>query len=137
MRDKYPANWKDIRSAILDRSGDRCEKCGAPNGVSVWRRKWGELNVWSEDRLVWHSAEDGHEVSGVSFKLQNVPSERCIRIMLTCAHLDHDPAHNDPSNLRAWCQRCHVLYDAEHHRETRARRLANFQPFVDVPPECP
>jgi hypothetical protein len=24
------------------------------------------------------------------------------------------------SNLRHWCQRCHLVYDAKHHAETRA-----------------
>ena len=33
-------------------------------------------------------------------------------VVLTCAHLDHTPEHVDPSNLRAWCQRCHNRYDA-------------------------
>jgi 5-methylcytosine-specific restriction endonuclease McrA len=42
-------------------------------------------------------------------------------VVLTIAHLDHDPTHNDWSNLRAWCQRCHNTYDVEHRRQTRAR----------------
>lgn len=41
------------------------------------------------------------------------------RVVLTIAHLDHVPEHNDPSNLRAWCQRCHNRYDAPHRAETR------------------
>lgn len=53
---------------------------------------------------------------------------RIVRIVLTIAHLDHQPEHNDPANLRAWCQRCHVTYDAQHHaataRRTRRQRLA-------------
>lgn len=44
------------------------------------------------------------------------------RVILTVAHLDHDTSNNAPSNLRAWCQRCHLTYDAQHHAETR--RLA-------------
>lgn len=34
------------------------------------------------------------------------------KVVLTVAHLDHDPRNCDPSNLRAWCQRCHNRYDA-------------------------
>jgi len=34
------------------------------------------------------------------------------RVVLTVAHLDHQPEHNDPENLRHWCQRCHNTYDA-------------------------
>ena len=37
-------------------------------------------------------------------------------VVLTIAHLDHTPEHCDPANLRAWCQRCHLTYDHEHHQ---------------------
>lgn len=40
------------------------------------------------------------------------------RVVLTIAHLDHTPEHNDPANLRALCQRCHLTYDAKHHAKT-------------------
>ncbi len=50
------------------------------------------------------------------------------RVVLTIAHLDHTPEHNDPSNLRAWCNRCHLTYDAQLHArnaaETRRALLA-------------
>jgi 5-methylcytosine-specific restriction endonuclease McrA len=38
--------------------------------------------------------------------------------VLTVAHLDHAPEHNDPANLRALCQRCHLAHDREQHRTT-------------------
>ena len=41
-----------------------------------------------------------------------------LRVVLTIAHLDHMPEHNDRFNLRAWCQRCHLNYDKAHHAET-------------------
>lgn len=37
-------------------------------------------------------------------------------VVLTVAHLDHDPTNNDPSNLRVWCQRCHNTYDQPHRQ---------------------
>ena len=40
-------------------------------------------------------------------------------IVLTIAHLDHAPENNDPSNLKALCQKCHLAYDAEEHSQTR------------------
>ncbi|SAK53168.1 hypothetical protein AWB78_01299 [Caballeronia calidae] len=50
------------------------------------------------------------------------------KVVLTTAHLDHVPENCDLSNLRCWCQRCHLGYDAEHHartaRETRRARKA-------------
>lgn len=42
------------------------------------------------------------------------------KVVLTIAHLDHTPENNDPSNLRAWCQRCHLVYDAPHHAANAA-----------------
>lgn len=48
------------------------------------------------------------------------------RVVLTVAHLDHDPANCNPSNLRAWCQPHHLRYDARQHARnaaaTRRRR---------------
>ena len=38
------------------------------------------------------------------------------KVVLTTAHLDHTPENCDPSNLRAWCQRCHNRYDAPTRR---------------------
>lgn len=48
------------------------------------------------------------------------------KVVLTVAHLDHQPENCSDENLRAWCQRCHLTYDAPHHaanaRETRKRK---------------
>ena len=43
------------------------------------------------------------------------------RVVLTVAHLDHIPANVDLSNLRDWCQRCHLRFDAIEHSENRRR----------------
>lgn len=47
------------------------------------------------------------------------------KVVLTVAHLDHNTDHNEPSNLRAMCQRCHLTYDAAYHAANAAmtRRL--------------
>ena len=34
---KYPKNWPEIREAILERAGNRCELCGAENGKPHWK----------------------------------------------------------------------------------------------------
>ena len=38
-------------------------------------------------------------------------------VVLTVAHLDHQPENCDADNLKAWCQRCHNAYDAPMRRE--------------------
>lgn len=43
------------------------------------------------------------------------------KVVLTTAHLDHDPTNCSPENLRAWCQRCHLTYDAAYHAANAAR----------------
>lgn len=35
-----------------------------------------------------------------------------VIVVLTVAHLDHQPENCASENLRAWCQRCHNTYDA-------------------------
>ena len=50
------------------------------------------------------------------------------RVVLAAAHLDSDPTNNRMKNLRALCQRCHMLHDRPHHLAQRwityRRRLA-------------
>lgn len=45
-------------------------------------------------------------------------------VVITVAHLDHQPENVDRSNLRAWCQRCHLTYDAAHHAANAAATRA-------------
>ena len=49
---------------------------------------------------------------------------KLVMIVLTVAHLDHQPENCDPDNLRALCQRCHNRYDAKHRAETRSKAKA-------------
>ena len=42
------------------------------------------------------------------------------RVVLTTGHLNHVPEDCDLPNLKHWCQRCHLVYDREHHAETAA-----------------
>jgi len=44
------------------------------------------------------------------------------KVVLTIAHLNHTPEDNDPANLRAWCQRCHITYDAGYKAAAKAAR---------------
>lgn len=97
----YPPNWREISIDIRQgRAGGRCEQCGVPNGV--WRNH--RTDRWTHD-------------AGLA-EAWILDGDRVARIVLTVAHLDHDPRHNDPSNLKALCQRCHNRYDASHRRQT-------------------
>ena len=107
-RDRYPKNWHWIRESILIRAKNRCEECGVLN------HEWGAR----DETGFFHRLPDAMQLYGTEIKLKN---PKIIRIVLTIAHLDHTPENCDPDNLRAWCQRCHNRYDAQHRRETRKK----------------
>lgn len=77
------------------------------------------------------------------FRSEASAAKRCkesdwlTKIVLTIAHLDHTPENCDPANLRAWCQRCHLTYDAKHHAQTayatRREGRSNRDLFEDDP----
>ena len=103
----YHPDWRSISRQIREQAGNRCEFCGAPNGVAVYR--YGGTNEW--------------------VRLQDAttfPQPMPVHIVLTVAHLCHDTTCYDPTHLRALCQKCHLAYDAEHHQrnaaETRRQR---------------
>ncbi len=57
------------------------------------------------------------------------------RVVLTVAHLDHQPENCDPANLLAGCQRCHNRYDmAERRRgiKQRARARLNVPDMLEA-----
>ena len=43
-------------------------------------------------------------------------------MILTTAHLDHNPANNSENNLAALCQKCHNSYDAAKRHANRKHR---------------
>jgi hypothetical protein len=51
-------------------------------------------------------------------------------VVLSAAHINHDPSDDREEMLRALCQRCHLGLDADHHRRTahRRRRVAMSTP---------
>lgn len=118
----YPPTWKAIRAAILERAGHKCEVCGVPNHAVGIRDRQG----------VFHPLEEINE-NGMD-NLDLTPSARGITIVLTIAHLDHDPSSTDPARLKAMCQQCHLRYDARHHARnaavTRRRKREQIQPAL-------
>lgn len=105
-RARYPKDWRAISLEVREAAGWVCE--GSP--------------AFPDCR-----AENAkpHPVTGST-------------VVLTVAHLDHVPENvGEPSNrpnLKAWCQRCHLTYDAKHHArnaaDTRRARLGNLDLFA-------
>ncbi len=111
-RARYPADWPAVRERILARAGHRCEH----EGCNARHR---ELGYWRGDE--WVPLPRALREAGVDRPGQVVACDdgtqlKIIMIVLTIAHLDHTPENCADDNLRAWCQRHHLAYDAEHHR---------------------
>jgi hypothetical protein len=112
-RSRYPDNWSDITAAIRERAGDRCE-C---TGQCATRGAKGPaclLIIGQGDRCEARNRSTSWRTGA--------------RIVLTVAHLDDNTEHNQPDNLLAMCQACHLAYDTELHRKNRAANLAARQP---------
>lgn len=91
QKKRYPKDWKAISKRI--RVDRAGNRCeGAPGFYPDCRARNGKP----------------HPVTG-------------SRVILTVAHLNHNPADCHEGNLLALCQRCHLTYDAKHH----ARNAAN------------
>ena len=49
-------------------------------------------------------------------------SQKGSKVILSTAHLDHNPANNLEHNLAALCQKCHNTYGAAKRHSNRLRR---------------
>lgn len=98
---RYPPNWRELRRQILARANGMCERCGVPN--HVWRIRG--TDTWSRNEMQVETWATCDELQ-VSY------------IVLTVAHLNHQPEDNRLENLQTLCQRCHLRLDQQHHAET-------------------
>ena len=126
--------WLAIRAAILRRAqsvgwfdkGRVYHQCECIGECGVWHYEEGFLAADGPGDAAdlignnWHRCQaanrEPHPITG-------------SRVVLTIAHIDQDPANNEPANLRALCQRCHNALDAPWRRRnahaTRHRRKAS------------
>jgi hypothetical protein len=121
-KDLYPPNWPEISRRIrVGRAKNLCEVCGVRNYAVGYRHK---------GSFVCLSAPPFKHPEGISDylaarELQDHYNNWCdqdpkaIVIVLTVAHLDHNPANCHPKNLMCMCQHDHNIYDSAHRKETR------------------
>lgn len=92
---RYPPDWPAISLRIRDdRAGWQCEcegQCGLHRG-----RRCAEKN-----------GQPAQFARG--------------SVILTVAHLNHQPEDCRDENLKAMCQRCHLRYDRQHHKTSRLK----------------
>lgn len=121
---KYPANWKQIRAAILDRAGNKCERCGVANGEVGFRTPQGhfipkpgcEVGTLHRERVISIPEHVGKVPGFIDFKI--------IRIVLTVAHIG-------PDDL-ALCQRCHRIEKSADRLLIRRARIEAMSEGQDV-----
>ena len=125
-RDRYPKDWPAIRARILARAGNACEKCKAPNRKRIARGAGKDEGTYMLDTADVFCADTGQHLG--QCRHSDYELARMVEVVLTIAHLDHVPENCADNNLRAWCQRCHLTYDAKHHamnsNETRRKGKA-------------
>lgn len=110
-KDLYPKDWRAISNRIrFERAGGLCEECKAPHGEVIIRYE-GAATRWR------------YLLSSAPYDPADDPlgRGRAVKIVLTTAHLNHDPRDNREENLRALCQLCHLRHDNEEHKKNSAR----------------
>jgi len=111
---EYHPDWKNISKNVREEAGNKCELCGAPNGIKVYRPKKGYKTLYP-----WIPAE--HYDAGVEdpemFIIGQPPVDRLriTKIILTVHHIDGDKNNNNRMNLLALCQKCHLRLDLQKH----------------------
>jgi len=98
---QYPANWKEIRVHIRNRSknGDNKEQCECNGECLKHSGRCEEINgTWAQFRR----------------------RRGKVKVRFTIAHLCHTPSCSDESHLKAMCEPCHLIYDLR----CRQRRLS-------------
>ena len=115
----YPIDWKQLSDVIrFERAGGHCEGCGRPHGQIVCHL--GDGRWWDAAGQTWRSGKGRELRLAPPGTLTLTLPIQTTRVVLACAHLDHEPGNNDPRNLKALCQRCHMLHDrVEHLRQRR------------------
>lgn len=124
--------WQDKRSAALERSAGKCNRCRVPNNTIVERGK-SDKRVWwrmPNTKSIWWINEQG------TSELPPEPIQKIwnVFIRLTTAHLDHNPENMDDANLETLCCRCHIMHDRTPHtaaaRRTRQTRKDESRPLL-------
>lgn len=117
---RYPKDWPEISRRIrFDRAKGRCEKCGAPHGRLIARGAGADAGTYMLANGDVFCATTG-EARG-NARASEYDTARCVVVVLTVAHLDHQPENCADDNLLALCQRCHLSYDAGLHAANAAR----------------
>lgn len=138
LRQHYGAAWRETRALILRRARYACEHCGKPDRARVLaitgkRRDGSGYMLWRvrESSGRWITQSGWPATAADLIVLAEGPSRRGeVGVVLTIAHLNHQPGDDRPENLKALCQWCHLHYDQVHHKQTRCARKDRARPLL-------
>ncbi len=85
-----------------------------PENAKRYPKNWKDIRASVLIRAQW-KCEGSPQFPSCKARNGEPHPETGSRVVLTIAHLDHTPENCEMENLRAWCQRCHLTYDAKHH----------------------
>lgn len=119
----YPADWDAISLEAKRRAGWRCVHPACQTmqyDVGYWTGPHWRLQERFAPDLIGEGAYTvaRQRAAEIQWSLTGdvpKPDPQVIVIVLTTAHLDHNPANCDPANLGPMCQRHHLAYDLRHH----------------------
>lgn len=126
IKDKsiYPPDWLEIRKRILEREENRCKICRAINYDYVFRGLYNGIECYQySNGRVYRTDNGSFLAEGFDINIQPITgnlNRKAVRIVLTIAHLDHDPTNNSDDNLAALCQLHHLRHDSKQHRTNAA-----------------
>ncbi len=121
---RYPRDWKEISASVRHESGQCCEFCSVPN-YAVGLRNQNREFIAHHRHSLRHATHA--QAKTLAKHLQDTDGQKRVVIVLTVAHLDHTPENCARENLKALCQMCHLLYDIEHHANTRRQSKNKYQ----------
>jgi len=140
---KYPKNWGEISKAIRQREGNRCKFCNVPNYALGYRDFTGKFIPAVGPDNITFSAGQGElpyklaRNLAVYYNRFETGGPKYIVIILTVAHLDQDTTNNDPANLAALCQRCHLNHDRKDNQRRKREKKNQFLAVRDLFEEAP
>ena len=115
FRALYAAEWRAISDAVrFGRAHGVCQRCGRPHGATL--RVLPDGRWFDPAKRTWR---DGRGRAARWPGIEDAIRFRDTRVVLATAHLDHDPRNNRRRNLRALCQRCHLIHDRPQHLRQR------------------
>jgi hypothetical protein len=115
LRPLYPPHWRELSSHVrFERAEGRCQRCSRPHLVLL--RCLPDGRWFDEQAATWRDRR-GRRARWPD--LFDATRFRKTRVVLAAAHLDSNPTNNRLKNLRALCQRCHMLHDRPHHLAQR------------------